>query len=284
MVKSVCNFSGGKDSTAMLFGLKDKGIIPDYIIFADTKKEFEEMYEFLDSIEDQIGRKIIKTEPVHTWKEWFHGVWGKRAKPQYQGKQRGFPMITAPACWHMRNAKAMPLDRWREKNVGKDTIIYVGLNADEAERRMDIDHYVVRKKKEIFVKGDPRFKYPLIEWGWGTKDVIAYCKKINRLNPLYSMFTRLGCWPCPYQSQRSLYSLWKFFPIKWQELKRMEKESPHGFKIDKTLDEYEILFRTVDPATLQDVSTCSLNGDCRPLFGIEPLTKKVCGGRIELKG
>jgi len=39
------NFSGGKDSTAMLLRMIDKGRRPDKIVFADTGMEFPEMYD-----------------------------------------------------------------------------------------------------------------------------------------------------------------------------------------------------------------------------------------------
>lgn len=122
---------------------------------------------------------------------------------------------------------------------------------------------------------DKKFKYPLIEANMKTKDVIAYCKKIGMLNKLYERFTRLGCWLCPKQSERSLFSLWKYYPDFWDELKKLEKDSPHGFKI-KSLAEYEKMFKWRTKQTtlfdLEDEGYCQ-NNDCRSSFGILPTQK-----------
>ena len=41
--KYIVNLSGGKDSTAMLLMLLEKGCPVDYILFADTGKDFPQM-------------------------------------------------------------------------------------------------------------------------------------------------------------------------------------------------------------------------------------------------
>jgi 3'-phosphoadenosine 5'-phosphosulfate sulfotransferase (PAPS reductase)/FAD synthetase len=262
-MQSILNFSGGKDSTALLFGLLERGIIPDKIVFADTLLEFPEMYKFIAKCERKSGKKFDVLTPFRFWDDWFYGRWSRGSR---KGQRRGFPMLVSP-CYHARNAKATPLDAWRKDSFKPGTIVYVGLNADEKERMM----------------GKP-FVYPLIEWGMGTKEVIQYCKKIKMLNPLYKRFTRLGCWLCPYQSDRSLYSLWLYYPDLWARLKKYEKDSPTGFKIKRTLAEYENQFKKINPSDLEDASACSLTGDCRPLFGIKPKIKKVCGSKIRQNG
>ena len=44
MVENIVQFSGGKDSTAMLLMMLDKGVQIDEVIFCDTGKEFPQMY------------------------------------------------------------------------------------------------------------------------------------------------------------------------------------------------------------------------------------------------
>ena len=56
-MKNIVSFSGGKDSTAMLLMMIEKGIKIDEIIFCDTGKEFDELYEHIDKIESYIGQK-----------------------------------------------------------------------------------------------------------------------------------------------------------------------------------------------------------------------------------
>ncbi|MBR0358180.1 MAG: phosphoadenosine phosphosulfate reductase family protein, partial [Selenomonadaceae bacterium] len=50
----VVNFSGGKDSTAMLLRLLELDMTVDEIIFCDTTAEFPQMYEHVDRVEKYI--------------------------------------------------------------------------------------------------------------------------------------------------------------------------------------------------------------------------------------
>ena len=58
------SFSGGKDSTAMLLKLIEKGYPIDEIICCDTGKEFDEMYEHIKQVESNIDIPIthLKSE------------------------------------------------------------------------------------------------------------------------------------------------------------------------------------------------------------------------------
>ena len=53
-MKHVISFSGGKDSTAMLLMMIEKGYPIDYIIFVDTTKEFPEIYQHIQKVEEYI--------------------------------------------------------------------------------------------------------------------------------------------------------------------------------------------------------------------------------------
>ena len=52
--KYIVNLSGGKDSTAMLLMLLEKGCPVDYILFADTGKDFPQMQEHLRKLAEYI--------------------------------------------------------------------------------------------------------------------------------------------------------------------------------------------------------------------------------------
>ncbi|RLC30978.1 MAG: hypothetical protein DRH37_04100 [Deltaproteobacteria bacterium] len=65
--------------------------------------------------------------------------------------------------------------------------------------------------------------------------------------PIYDKFKRNGCWLCPKQSKESLQILYQEYPDLWKKLKEYEKDSPHGFKVEKTLAEYELDFLDKKP-------------------------------------
>ena len=55
---NIVNFSGGKDSTAMLLMMLEKDIKVDKIVCIDTTKEFPQMYEHISKVQDIIPIKI----------------------------------------------------------------------------------------------------------------------------------------------------------------------------------------------------------------------------------
>lgn len=196
--RHVVNFSGGKDSTAMLLRMIELGMQIDDIVFADTGAEFPELYDFIKRVEKYIGRKVTIVHPKKSFEETFWLRAGEGSKKA--GQIRGFPLMVLP-CWWTRDAKITPLNK-----ANKDaTHIYIGIASDEAHRQ-------TTDKRKI-----GKYKYPLIEWGWTEQDCIDYLNKINLFNPLYVNFNRLGCWFCPKQSTTSLYSLWKNYPDLWKK-------------------------------------------------------------------
>ena len=73
MTKTMLCFSGGKDSTALLIKLIEKGMKPDKIVFADTLLEFPEMYDFINKVEKELNVEIIITKPNKNFFKWMLG-------------------------------------------------------------------------------------------------------------------------------------------------------------------------------------------------------------------
>lgn len=62
--KSIVSFSGGKDSTALLLMMLERGMKVDYILFCDTGMEFPQMYEHIERVNAYIGEKYGKMVTV----------------------------------------------------------------------------------------------------------------------------------------------------------------------------------------------------------------------------
>lgn len=60
----IVSFSGGKDLTALLCKMLEKGMKVDKIIFCDTGVEFPQMYDHIKKVRNYIGREItiVKSE------------------------------------------------------------------------------------------------------------------------------------------------------------------------------------------------------------------------------
>lgn len=222
-MKVVC-FSGGKDSSAMLLRMIELNYEIDEIVFADTLMEFPEMYEYINKVEKMIKRPIKRLKPIHNWNEWFYGLF---SRGKYKGNIRGFPYVVN-RCWYNREAKAKPLDNYNKKAK----VVYIGIASDEKNRI----------EREMY-KDKSKWKFPLIEWGWSELDCYEYLQKRNMLNPLYKKFKRTGCWVCPKQNLESLQILFQDYPELWENLKKYEQDSPHGFKPNIRLKDFETRFK-----------------------------------------
>jgi len=200
-MKHVVSFSGGKDSTAMLLMMLEKGMQVDQIIFADTTLEFPEMYEYIDKIENYIGREIIRTKPKKSFDEWCYGeiTRGKR-----KGELRGLPLVLF-GCYWMRESKVNAVKSYTIGNY-----VYFGIASDEYKRAKP--------------KPDITAIYLLVEWGITEIECLDYLRERDLINPLYKHVKRTGCWLCPKQGKRSLKHLFTYYPELWGKLKEYEKD------------------------------------------------------------
>ncbi|MGD9159637.1 MAG: phosphoadenosine phosphosulfate reductase family protein [Desulfobacteraceae bacterium] len=220
---NIVSFSGGKDSTAMLLRMVEKGVAIDKIIFCDTTLEFPEIYDYLEKIQNYLGRKIEILKPSKSWDDWFYG---KITRGKLKGRRRGFPYVCSP-CWWNREAKYLLLDR-AHKALGRENTVFVGIAKDEEYRTY----------KKQYRKPDINYRFPLVEWGVFEKECYEYLEKKGLKHPL-SDCKRTGCWLCPKQSKSSLLFLMREYPQLWIKLKKYETDSPHGFKPNFNLIDFE---------------------------------------------
>ena len=220
-MSSIVSLSGGKDSSVMVLRMIEEGIPIDRIIFADTTLEFPEMYKWLNKIESLIGITIERVKSVKTWDEWFYG---NVSKGRFAGRRLGFPYVVQH-CWWSRETKYKLLDKVHKSG---DTV-YIGIAYNEIKRTM----------AKQYNKEGIEYRFPLCEWGMTEQDCFTYLNDIGLVHPL-EKFKRTGCWLCPKQSMGSLKTLFTDYPDLWEKLKVYEKDSPHGFKPNFSLEDFEI--------------------------------------------
>ena len=219
-MKNIVSLSFGKDSTAMLLLMLQKKIKIDEIYFCDTTLEYPEIYEYKKQIQTFTNKEIITLTPKKSFDEWFYGTF---ISGKMKGRRRGFPYCCTP-CWWNREAKYKLLD----KAHGKGNIVFIGIAKDE-EKRI----YAKQYQKDYL-----DYRFPLVEWNVTEQDCFAYLQKIGLPHPLAHM-KRTGCWLCPKQNLSSLKILYLNYPDLWQKLKQYEKDSPHGFKPNFRLKDFE---------------------------------------------
>ena len=218
------SYSGGKDSSAMLLMLLEKGYPVTSVDFMDVGWEYPEIYEYLDKVDNFIfqnyGMRINKMPLKKEWQfdRWFYGNW---SSGKNEGKMRGFPRVLG-RCYLSRQ-KARTLDRY-----DRTSYRYIGIGWNERHRESD----------------KPLLLYPLIEWQVTEDDCVEYLKSRGMFPDHRKYYKRTGCWWCMKQSIPSARSLYIRHPELWDQLKIWEKESPVGWNLPgKTTAELEERFK-----------------------------------------
>lgn len=173
--KSNPSLSGGKDSTAMLIKMIEMEMVIDDIVFINVMAtptmgaEFPEMYDYLDKLEDYIGRKITRVPSVISFDEGFHQTYKKGAR---KGVIYGYPFTIG--AWCNDRLKLRAIEK-HYKTYGEH-IRYLGIAADETKR---LKHLT------------PNCRAPLADWRMTEQDCINFLKERDMMNPLYKKFKRL---------------------------------------------------------------------------------------------
>jgi len=232
---NIVSFSGGKDSTAMLLMMLEKGIPIDRVICVDTTKEFPAMYPHIEKIQKMIEPLKIEIVKID-FDYWFsdHVIQGGK----FQGeKGRSWPDwrvrwctgLKSQAISHLKhNVVYNPrIEKYYNGNE-EDIIEFHGIAFDEQER---IGKNKLNKRKcEI--------KYPLVDWGITEKQALEYCYvKGFDWDGLYEKFHRVSCWCCPLSRIGELKVLYNDFPELWKELQEMDKKTFRKFRNDYSVAE-----------------------------------------------
>lgn len=218
-MKHIVNFSGGKDSTAMLIRMIEEGMHIDDIVFIKVMAtneiggDYPEMYEYIEKVEEYIGRKITIVPSINSFDKVFHQKYqtGKRAGVIY-----GFPVTIGAWCNDRLKLKTI---RQHYKIYGEH-INYLGIAADEPKR---------------LAKLQPNCRAPLAEWGMNEQDCLNYCFNHGwnwRENgvELYHVLDRVSCWCCTNKNKKEIQNIIKYLQEYWSRIKDYEKRCGIPYK------------------------------------------------------
>ena len=236
------SLSGGKDSTAMLLLMIERGMPIDVVLTADTGMEFPEMYEHLAKVDDYLFRERdlhITTLRHPKGFEWMMFEEPKQRKSSLENRARygvppygnGWPGIRVRWCTGQLKTHLVNKEVNRLK-ADKAALHYVGIAADEAKRC----------KNDI---------YPLVMWGITEADALQICYDRGfDFGGLYKIYNRASCWCCPFQRIGELRKLRRHHPELWARLMELDKRAiaqfgagPLGqFRKDWTVAQLEARF------------------------------------------
>ena len=235
MTDHIALVSGGKDSTAMLILLAEKGTRLDYVVFNNTGIEFPETVYFVRKelnafVKEHFGIEITEIHPEKSFGEYV--------------QQYGVPHVPY-GRWCCRVLKEEPFRKWlAERFAGQEVMLYYGYSADEPQRVKSAKEKELPKKYKV----KAQIETPLYDAGIGEEDALRLCKDYGLLNPVYEKgFKRTGCYLCPFQPLRSWRLLWSEYPQLWRTATTLEKYSiqkkQRGFFIGRTLKDLEKKFK-----------------------------------------
>ena len=198
------SLSGGKDSTAMLLLMVERGLPIHAVLTADTGMEFPEMYEHLQKLDDY----LFTERGLHlTWLrhpkgfEWLMFEEKKQRLASIENRQRlgvslygnGWPGPRVRWCTGQLKTHLIHKEINRLKGQYR-AVSYVGIAADEPKR----------------IKSE---RYPLVDWGITEKEALQICyDRGYDFGGLYQIYHRCSCWCCPLQGIGELRKLRQYHP------------------------------------------------------------------------
>ncbi len=238
----VVGLSGGKDSTALLLLMMEKGMPIDLVLNADTGMEFPEMYEHLAKVDEYLYQKRgihITTLKHPNGFEWLMFEEPKQKECAILKKKRGRYI----ALWKRLARSKSPLvyravkdafdgEKGRALSGSREVQYYIGIAADERKRC----------KEKV---------YPLVDWNVTEADALQICYEHGfDFGGLYKIYRRASCWCCPFQRIGELRKLRRHHPKLWEKLREMDRRalaqfgntSQGKFRSDWSVEELERRF------------------------------------------
>ena len=242
------SLSGGKDSSALLLLMIEKGMPIDAVISADTGMEFPEMYNHLAKLDDLLYRErgihITTLRHPHGF-EWLMFDEPKQKSSCLENRARlgippygnGWPGIKVRWCTGQLKTHLISKEVNRLKKE-KNALHYVGIAADEAWRCKDE-------------------QYPLVDWKITEAQALQICYSRGfDFGGLYEIYRRASCGCCPLQRIDELRKLRTPHPELWARLREMDNRAramfgpgPLGqFKKDWSVERLEERFAREEKA------------------------------------
>jgi 3'-phosphoadenosine 5'-phosphosulfate sulfotransferase (PAPS reductase)/FAD synthetase len=227
-MKKIVSFSGGKDSTAMLFKLLDMNYQIDEVVFFNTGWEFPQLHAQVLEL-----KKIYPITILEPRKSFDYWLYKRKVVSKKNGSVRyGYGWPSAFRRW-CTSEKTQTISKYLNQKYGSMQYQqYVGFALDEKSRIKNFRHL-----------------YPFVDFGMTENDCLLYCYEVGfTWSGLYNYFDRVSCYCCPLQSLNDLRKIRKYFPDLW--LKMMKKDSllfdNRGFHHYKTLHDLESRFTVED--------------------------------------
>jgi len=209
----VVQFSGGKDSTALVLWAKEQPWPDGFAtVFCDTGWEHPATYAYVDYINrTQLGGALVTLRS----EKYPNGM-----RDLVAGKKRP-PSTRARFC--TEELKVKPFAAWLWQQEYSDCIVYQGIRGAESASRLAAGP---RMWNDLF---DAWVERPLFDWS--ADDVFAAHKRHGVApNPLYQRgASRVGCFPCIMLNHGELRRMSHSAPEIWDRAAELEAITGRSF-------------------------------------------------------
>ena len=193
--------SGGHDSTAVAFLLKEDEPRPYTYVCTPTGDELPEMFAQWRWLGEALGSRVIPVMEGHSLLSWSR-------------HRKAVPNRSMRHC--TPGLKIEPFTRWLRQQISAGpVVIYIGLRADEETRAGAIYPGL----------SDIEQRFPLRERGWGDPEVLAYLEQRNITVP-----ERTDCARCYHQQIGEWWRLWHSHRALFEEAVAFEAEMGQTFR------------------------------------------------------
>ena len=172
------SFGGGTNSTAMLIGLRNDGIMPDVILFADTGSEMPETYKHVEAMQEWLKLNnmppitVVKYHPRKLEGEsqslYNECIDGKKLPSIAYG---GFKTCSQKYKIYTQEKFMKANKMYQEARANDERIIrYIGYDAGEPQRR---------DSARIFDRVNREYEnvYPMVDdWVWDREKCVEVIK------------------------------------------------------------------------------------------------------------
>ena len=194
--RNIVSFSGGKDSTAMLHLLLERGLPIDEIVYFETEWDFPQMADHVALVGQRTGPRITHV----LYYRHFNEILSRWGWPKSQG---GW----CTANKHRTCKKFV-------QGVHGAKIEYIGFSTDELHRTQT--GWMKERRWPV--------RFPLIEEGFSEADSLAYCKRLGyHWDGLYEVFDRVSCFCCPKAGKTRRRLIHDNFPELWSYWQQLDK-------------------------------------------------------------
>lgn len=276
----IASFSGGKDSTAMVLHMIERGDHLDEVIFCDTTMEFPAMLRHVEKVKkvvEDAGIKFTTLRADHDFEYYLTAVDAPNRKPNSSAfglPGYGWPSSKNRYC--TRYLKIEVVDNYfRNLRERYEVIQYLGIAADE-------DYRMERKNNQ-----DPNHRHPLREWGWVEANAMQYCRdKGYDWEGLYDIFHRVSCWCCPLQRYSELRKLRAHFPELWARLLHLDGRQWKTFAHGYSVKDFDKRFELEDALTSagESIKNKAFFADLKRLLAEDATIEEILAERLKEAG